>query len=71
MARLLVFVLLALFALAVARGWLRANLPRPGTGARPPESIVRCEVCGLNLPQSEAFARAGLWYCSREHLESQ
>jgi hypothetical protein len=33
--------------------------------------MVRCESCGLNLPQSEALpgtdAAAGRWYCCEAH----
>jgi len=69
MARLLVFVLLAVFAVMLVRNWSRANSRRPGSDAPASEPIVRCEVCGLNVPQSEALTRGGLWYCSSEHLE--
>jgi hypothetical protein len=69
MARLLFWILFAIIAYAVARSWLRAPSGRGGSPEKPPEAIVRCSVCGLNVPQSEALARADRWYCSREHLE--
>jgi uncharacterized protein len=69
MARLLVWILLAVIAYVALKRWA-APRPRGPRGAKPPsEAIVRCAACGLNVPQSEAHAREGLWYCSREHLE--
>ncbi|HEX4585790.1 MAG TPA: PP0621 family protein [Burkholderiaceae bacterium] len=67
MARLLLWALLGVIVYTLAKNWLRSGAGRPGD--RPPEAIVRCAACGLNVPQSEAHARDGLWYCSREHLE--
>jgi hypothetical protein len=33
--------------------------------------MVKCEVCGLNLPQSDALAAPGAdpkrWFCCEEH----
>ena len=32
-----------------------------------PEDMVRCEVCGVNLPRSEAILSQGRFYCCDEH----
>lgn len=32
-----------------------------------PESMVRCEHCGIHLPRSEAVLRNGRIWCSQEH----
>jgi len=70
MARLLIWSLLAAVVYALVRHWSRAGAGRVGAAAgKPPEAIVSCAACGLNVPQSEAHARDGRWYCSREHLE--
>jgi uncharacterized protein len=70
MARLLIWILLAVAAYAVVRNWSRAGARRARAAAdKGPEAIVSCAACGLNVPQSEAHARAGRWYCSQEHLE--
>ena len=73
MARLLFWILLAAAAYVVARSLSRPAVGRspggPGGHDRPPETMVRCAACGLNVPQSEAHALDGRWYCSREHLE--
>lgn len=40
-------------------------------GARPshkaPENMVRCEVCGVHLPQDESVAAQGRYFCSEAH----
>jgi uncharacterized protein len=69
MARLLFWMLLALVAYAVAKKWSGSGAGRKRAADKPPETIVRCAACGLNVPQSDAHSRDGLWYCSREHLE--
>ena len=70
MGRILFFLLLALAVYIGYRWWL-AQRNRPGGG--PPsqgsvETMVRCEVCGLNLPQSDALPGPGArWYCGEAH----
>lgn len=31
------------------------------------EDMVRCQVCGVNLPRSEALLSRGRFYCSDQH----
>jgi uncharacterized protein len=33
------------------------------------EDMVRCRVCGVHLPKSEAITSRGEMFCSREHLQ--
>jgi hypothetical protein len=64
MGRILFFLLLAL---AIYIGWRmwRMQQSRPRGGAQSSdrgavaERMVRCDVCGLNLPQSEALPAPG------------
>jgi uncharacterized protein len=39
------------------------------TGSRHGEDMVRCRVCGVHLPKSEALTSRGEMFCSREHLQ--
>ncbi len=69
MVRMLFWIVLAVIVYAVAKSWSRAAARRTRGADKPAEQIVSCAACGLNVPQSEAYARGGQWYCSREHLE--
>jgi uncharacterized protein len=31
--------------------------------------MVRCRICGVHLPKSEAVTSRGEIYCSKEHLQ--
>ncbi len=33
------------------------------------EDMVRCSVCGVHLPTSEAVTSRGDFFCSKEHLQ--
>ena len=33
------------------------------------EDMVRCRVCGVHLPTSEAVTSRGEFFCSKEHLQ--
>jgi uncharacterized protein len=73
MGRVLFWFLVGLAAYALWRWWdVRRRLPDRGDGGaaardRRGEAMVRCESCGLNVPQSEALADGPRWYCSEEH----
>ena len=45
----------------------REGLPRE---EKPPEDMVRCEACRVNLPRSEALLSQGKFYCCDEHRRS-
>jgi uncharacterized protein len=69
MGRLLFWLVIGAIVYALLKGWARGS--RQATqrrGPPPSEAMVRCEACGLNLPESDALSRDGRWYCSREHL---
>jgi uncharacterized protein len=70
----IVFWLLVIAAAYVGYQWLRAKqqleAKRDAAGGSKIETMVRCEVCGLNLPESEAVGAAGHWYCGEDHRRS-
>lgn len=47
-------------------GRKRGDQPKP-PATKSPEDMVRCKVCGVNLPRSEALLSKGQFYCSDEH----
>ena len=73
MGRILFWFLLGLAVYLAWRWWqvkqrLRDdNASAGGTPRITQEAMVPCDICGLNVPQSEAFAGNGRWYCSDEH----
>ncbi|MFN7571334.1 MAG: PP0621 family protein [Betaproteobacteria bacterium] len=71
MGRILFWVVLALAAYALWRGWQRAQRRARMTTERRAavagESMVACRVCGLNVPRSEAVADGEHSYCCEEH----
>lgn len=52
--------------------WFKHMGRRRDPGRKPPaprqaEDMVRCKVCGVNLPRSEALLSKGEFYCCDEH----
>ena len=43
--------------------------PPPAATAKHGEDMVRCRICGVHLPKSEAVTSRGEFYCSKEHLQ--
>jgi uncharacterized protein len=55
--------------------WFKHMGRQRGGGSKPPapkqaEDMVRCKVCGVNLPRSEALMSKGQFYCCDEHRRS-
>lgn len=71
MARLIVLGILILLAIYVIR---RALLPKPptqdhGKVAGKDADMVRCDVCGLHVPRSEALFQGNRVYCCPDHAK--
>lgn len=72
MIRLLFWFVIGALLVAAVRKIGASPAQRGASGPRAAENIVRCCVCGLNLPQSEAQAvgpagAAPRWACCVEH----
>lgn len=63
-----VFVVVYLF-LRTYRGRDEAVPPPAAAAAKHGEDMVRCRICGVHLPKSEAVTSRGEIYCSKEHLQ--
>jgi uncharacterized protein len=66
--------LIFIIGITVFLVYLLKNLGRRGSGGAPKtnyksEDMVRCQVCGVNLPRSEALMRRGRIYCCAEHQQ--
>jgi uncharacterized protein len=62
-----VFIVVYLF-LRSYRGRAEAA-PPPAAAAKHGEDMVRCLICGVHLPKSEAVTSRGQISCSKEHLQ--
>lgn len=76
MGRILFFLLLAVAVYLGYTWWLRARRQaqlRAKEQMQLGETMVRCEVCGVNLPQSDALPGPGAadgtprWFCGEAH----
>jgi len=71
MGRIWFFVLLAVALYVGYRLWVAGRRRGGGPGSPGPpargETMVRCDHCDLNVPQSEALGQGGKWYCSDAH----
>jgi uncharacterized protein len=47
-----------------------ARPPRPRNSSQG-EDMVRCVVCGVNTPRSEAIFSGGEYFCCPEHRQSR
>lgn len=71
---MLVRLILIGVAVAAAIYLLRLVLSPRHTRAAPParagasQTMVKCQACGLHVPQDEALYREGRPYCSEAHL---
>ena len=69
--------LLVIAALIVVYLLLRRQVGKRGDATPPSdastpageENMVRCRVCGVHLPLSEAVTARGDFFCSKEHLQ--
>jgi uncharacterized protein len=68
--KLLLVIVIAYLAYRLLRSYVRSVESRhepPGMRPHEPEVMVRCSVCGVHLPKSEALTAGGKRYCSEEH----
>jgi len=67
MTKLLLLVLVGVGFIAWLKSQNRPRVDPPPAQPGMPEDMVRCRVCGINLPRSEAILSRGKTYCSDEH----
>lgn len=62
-----VFIVFYLFLRNYAKR--SGEAPPPHSASKHGEDMVRCSVCGVHLPTSEAVTSRGDFFCSKEHLQ--
>jgi uncharacterized protein len=69
--RLLTYIVLIWLAIQLYK-----RLTRPSTNSRrkpkakPVQTFVACDICGLHVPREEAIEHAGRYYCSVDHRDN-
>lgn len=66
MLKLLLLLLVVWIVLTLLRQRKRPSGPDPK-----PANMVRCAVCGVHLPESEAIADEGRHYCGDAHFRER
>jgi len=71
MAKFLLLLALGIVVYLIVSRMRRDRSP-PEVVRKPPaspvaEDMVRCAVCGVNLPRSESFTSRGRFFCSDDH----
>lgn len=67
MAKILLLIAVTVFIVFLLKSaGRRSELPRK-TREPEVEDMLRCHVCGVNLPRSEAILSRGRFYCGEEH----
>lgn len=64
---LLVIAVVVAVVLLMKSAARRGELPKQSAREDKVEDMVRCRVCGVNLPRSEAIMSRGRFYCGEEH----
>lgn len=67
--RLIILGLIIWFVIRLYRRLSTATPRQPDTSARPVENMVRCEVCGVHVPEKHALEKNHHYYCSQAHLQ--
>lgn len=62
-------ILVAIYVWRANRKPDRAPPPVARTPEPPQLEMVRCAVCGLHLPKTDAITTAAASYCSNEHRQ--
>jgi uncharacterized protein len=66
LSKVLLLILAAVVVWWLIKGFRRKDAARDAPEAAP-EQMVNCSHCGLYLPQSEAIAEGGKFFCCAEH----
>ncbi len=65
---LLILIALAIVFMAAKR-LLAGRRQDGGSRLKQSGSMVQCTTCGMYVPEDEAIAVSGRFYCSRKHLD--
>lgn len=73
-ARLLLFILLAVVGVLVWRNFKRQLMQRQDKAGQPAaaksERVISCAYCQVHVPESEAVGQDGRFFCCDEHRDA-
>jgi uncharacterized protein len=74
MSRILFILVLLIVGFLLLKSWQRKqNLKqhnKTASGQIPTNTrMLRCQHCGLHVPEHEAFSQGGKHFCSLEHMQ--
>jgi len=69
MSRVLVFIILLVVSFLIIKSYKRKQETRHLTKVKKKkvDTMVKCQVCGLHIPEQEATINRGNYYCCLEH----
>lgn len=67
MTKLLLIIGVTFFVVYLLKRAGRSRDTAAPKSGKPVEDMVRCQVCGVNLPRSEALLSNGRIYCCEAH----
>ena len=69
--RLIILIAIALLVFILVKEFLKGARRKPPAAAprHRQETMVRCAVCSLHIPETEAFRSDDKYFCSNKHLK--
>ena len=68
MTKYLLVIAVVIVVYLIVRSGRKKSDEMPPPSATRDEDMVRCRVCGVHLPKSEALSSRSDFYCTEEHL---
>lgn len=69
--RILVIALIVYLVIQIFKRWAANKQSASPSYSEKEKQMVKCEVCQLHIPQSDAIEKNGHFFCSQEHLDSK
>jgi len=69
--RFIVIALIVYLVIQIFKRWAANKKSVSNSHLEKEKKMVKCKVCQLHIPESEALRKDGDYFCSQEHLENQ
>jgi len=68
--RFLILILAIWLGVMILRYFYRKRVSSQNKPTLKTEHMVRCESCGVHVPQTDACQYGKKWFCSSQHMQS-